>query len=39
MTCKEVKYGLANVSIGDYQPIYNSQAVCKYIIQAYRKES
>ena len=24
MTYKEVKYGLGNVSVGDYQPIYDS---------------
>ena len=30
MTCKEVKYGLGNVSVGDYQPIYDSEEVCKY---------
>ena len=31
MTYKEVKYGLGNVSIGDYQPIYDSEDVCKYV--------
>ena len=31
MTCKEVKYGLGNVSVGDYQPIYDSEDVCKYV--------
>ena len=33
MTYKEVKYSLGNVSIGDYKPIYDSQAVCKYILK------
>ena len=31
MTYKEVKYGLGNVSIGDYQPVYDSETVCKYV--------
>jgi len=31
MTYKEVKYGLGNVSVGDYQPIYDSEDVCKYV--------
>ena len=31
MTYKEVKYGLGNVSVGDYQPIYDSEDICKYV--------
>ena len=31
MTCKEVKYGLGNVSVEDYQPIYDNQEVCNYL--------
>ena len=31
MTYKEVKYGLGNVSVGDYQPIYDSEDVWKYV--------
>ena len=31
MTYKEVKYGLGNVSVGDYQPIYDSEEVCKHV--------
>jgi len=31
MTYKEVRYGLGNISVGDYQPIYDSEYVCKYI--------
>jgi len=31
MTYQEVKYGMGNVSVGDYQPIYDSKAVCKYV--------
>ena len=28
---KFVEYGMGNVSVGDYQPIYDSEAVCKYV--------
>ena len=31
MTFQEVKYGMGNVLVEDYQPIYNSEAVCKYV--------
>ena len=31
MTCQEVKYGMGNVSVGDYQPIYDSEVICKYV--------
>ena len=31
MSYKEVKHGLGNVSVGDYQPIYDSEQVCKYV--------
>ena len=31
MTYQEVKHGLGNVSVGDYQPIYDSEAVGKYV--------
>ncbi len=31
MTYKEVKNGLGNVTVGDYQPIYDSEEVCKYV--------
>ena len=31
MTYKEVKYGMGNVSVGDYQPIYDSEVICKYV--------
>ena len=31
VTYKEVKYGLRNVSEGDYQPVYDNEMVCKYI--------
>lgn len=31
MTYKEVKYGLGSVSVGDYQPIYDSEDVCNYV--------
>ena len=38
MTYKEVKYGLGNVSVGDYQPIYDSEAVCKYVTKHIGKD-
>ena len=31
MTFQEVKYGMGNISVGDYQPIYDSETVCKYV--------
>ena len=31
MSYQEVRYGLGNVSVGDYQPIYDSEEVCKYV--------
>ena len=30
MTYKEVKYGLGNVSVGDYQQVNDNEEVCKY---------
>ena len=38
MTYREVKYGMCNVSVGDYQPIYDSEAVCKYLIKHIGKD-
>ena len=38
MTYREVKYGMRNVSVGDYQPIYDSEAVCKYLIKHIGKD-
>jgi hypothetical protein len=39
-TCpiQEVKHGLGNVSVGDYQPIYDSEAVCKYVTKHIGKD-
>jgi len=31
MSYKEIKYGLGNISVGDYQPIYDSEYICKYV--------
>ena len=31
MSYQEVRHGLGNVSVGDYQPIYVSKEVCKYV--------
>ena len=38
MTCKEVKYGLGNLSFGNYQPIYDSEDFCRCIFKHFRKE-
>ena len=38
MTYKEVKYGLGNVSVGDYQPIYDCEDVCKYVVKHFGKD-
>ena len=35
---QEVKYGLGNVSVGDYQPIYDSEQVCKYVTKHIGKD-
>ena len=39
MTYQEVKYGMGNVSVGDYQPIYDSEAVCKYVTKHIGKDA
>ena len=31
MTYKEVTYGLGNISVGDYQPVYNNDVVVDYV--------
>ena len=38
MTYQEVKYGMGNVSVGDYQSIYDSEAVCKYVTKHIGKD-
>ena len=38
MTYQEVKYGMGKVSVGDYQPIYDSEAVCKYVTKHIGKD-
>ena len=38
MTYKEVKCGLGNVSVGDYQPIYDKDEVCKYVVNHFGKD-
>ena len=38
MSYQEVKYGLGNVSVGDYQPIYDSEQVCKYVTKYIGKD-
>ena len=31
MSYQELKYGLGSVSVGDYQPVYDNEQVCKYV--------
>ncbi|MDB4437780.1 hypothetical protein N8336_00165 [Flavobacteriaceae bacterium] len=38
MTYKEIKYGLGHISVGDYQPIYDSETVCKYVTKYVGKD-
>ena len=38
MTYKEVRYGLGNISVGDYQPVYNNKEVCKYVTKHIGKD-
>ena len=38
MTYQEVKYGMGNVSVGDYQPIYDSEAVYNYVTKHIGKD-
>ena len=38
MSYQEVKYGLGNVSVGDYQPIYDSEQVYKYVTKHIGKD-
>ena len=38
ITYKEIKYGMGNISVGDYQPIYDSETVCKYVTKYIGKD-
>ena len=38
MTYKEVRYGLGNISVGDYQIVYDQDEVCKYITKHIGKD-
>jgi hypothetical protein len=38
MTYKEVRYGLGSISVGDYQPVYNNEEVCKYVTKHIGKD-
>ncbi|MDA9326441.1 hypothetical protein N9Q92_00355 [Flavobacteriaceae bacterium] len=38
MSYNEVKHGLGNVSVGDYQPIYDGETVCKYVTKHIGKD-
>jgi hypothetical protein len=38
MSYQEVRHDLGNVSVGDYQPIYDSVEVCKYVTKHIGKD-
>jgi len=38
MTYKEIRYGLGNISVGDYQIVYNQDEVCKYVTKHIGKD-
>ena len=38
ITYKEVRYGLGNISVGDYQIVYDQDEVCKYITKHIGKD-
>ena len=38
MSYSEVKNGLGNVSVGDYQLVYDSEQVCKYVTKHIGKD-
>ena len=38
MTYKEVRYGLGNISVGDYQIVYDQDEVCKYFTKHIGKD-
>jgi hypothetical protein len=38
ITYKEIKYGMGNISVGDYQPIYDSETACNYVTKYIGKD-
>ena len=38
MTYKEIRYGLGNISVGDYQIVYDQDEVCKYVTKHIGKD-
>ena len=38
MTYKEIRYGLGNISAGDYQPVYNNEVVVDYVTKYIGKD-
>jgi hypothetical protein len=38
MTHKKVKYWMGNLSVGDYQPIYDCEALWKYVTKHIGKD-
>ena len=38
MTYKEIRHGLGNISVGDYQPVYNNEVVVDYVTKYIGKD-
>ena len=38
MTYKQIRYGLGDISVGDYQAIYDKDQVCKYVVKYFGKD-
>jgi len=38
MTYEEIRYGLSNITVGDYQPVYNNEVVVDYITKYIGKD-
>ena len=38
MTYKEIRYGLGDISVGDYQPIYDKDQVFKYVVKYFGRD-
>ena len=38
MTYKEIRYGLGNIPVGDYQPVYNNEVVVDYVTKYIGKD-
>ena len=39
VTYKEIRFGLGDPSVGYYQPIYDKDEVCKYVVKQFGKDA